>query len=88
MTYGGELRFGERKRLKDVQLWRKAQYIASGKSMANYESNFTRALRSLERRGLLARRQEPGRRPSWTVTDTGMAETRKFKDDDYGRLVA
>ncbi len=39
------------------------------------EGNFTRALRSLERRGLLFRRQDdPGCHPSWLITNRGVDE--------------
>jgi hypothetical protein len=56
--------------LKNVAWWQ------GGK--ARYESNFTRALRSLEKRGLLNRHQEPGCHPSWTLTPAGLAEAHKL----------
>jgi hypothetical protein len=84
---GGTAPYGYRKRrwLKNVSWWRDGK---DGKPLPNQESNFTRALRSLERRGLLERHQLPKCHPSWTLTDAGMSETRKFKVDDYGRLKA
>ena len=43
----------------------------------NYESNFTRALQSLESRGLLARRQLR-RKATWTLTEAGGREAQRL----------
>jgi hypothetical protein len=61
---------------KNVQPWRRAP--TTGAPLANEEGNFTRALASLERRGLLERHCHPdfGRRPRWTVTAAGLVQAR------------
>jgi DNA-binding PadR family transcriptional regulator len=52
--------------------------------MQNYESNFTRALRSLERRGLLERHKEPGCHASYAITAAGISEAVKLRLVSWG----
>jgi hypothetical protein len=47
------------------------QWWRDGKELT--EGHFTRALRSLERRGFLFRQQAPGCHPSWIITPEGRA---------------
>jgi hypothetical protein len=57
--------------LKNVALWRDD----GGARLPNEESNFTRALRSLERRGLLERLHNP---KGWMLTPAGLAEAKNL----------
>ena len=81
-VWGEQARTGNLKRYpehgrpyRNVVWWRTNR---DGTKRQNYDSTFGRALRSLERRGLLDRHQLPGCHPSWTLTEAGMAEARKI----------
>ena len=81
-VWGAQLRNGHLTRspehgrpYRNVAWWRTDQ---DGARRQNYDSTFGRAIRGLERRGLIERRQEPGCRPSWELTATGAAEAAKL----------
>jgi hypothetical protein len=61
--------------VRNITWWRTDM---DGERRENYDSTFGRAIRSLERRGLLVRRQEPGCHPSWMLTASGLSEAQKL----------
>jgi DNA-binding HxlR family transcriptional regulator len=78
LYYGLRISNGDGGRVKNVCWWRDHKELA--------ESNFTRALRSLERRGILERRQQPGCHPSWTLTILGIQEAKRLKQKSDAAL--
>jgi hypothetical protein len=52
-----------------------------GERLPNQESNFNRALSSLQRRDLVFRWKSDGCHPFWILTEKGMEEAVRFTED-------